>query len=97
MRSLGYHPAHPPCLEPPVPQKIAKPPKKPLRLWACAVVLGCCGQAATAQPVLPIFDAHLHYSHDAWERLPPKDAVALLRQAGLKRAMVSSSSDEGTQ
>ncbi len=52
--------------------------------------------AAVAQP-LPIFDAHLHYSHDAWERLPPKEAVALLRQAGLKHAMVSSSSDEGTQ
>lgn len=46
---------------------------------------------------LPIFDAHLHYSHDAWERLPPNEVVALLRQAGLKRAMVSSSSDEGTQ
>lgn len=46
---------------------------------------------------MPIFDAHLHYSHDAWERLPPPQAVALLRQAGLKRAMVSSSSDEGTQ
>ncbi len=52
--------------------------------------------AAAAQP-LPIFDAHLHYSHDAWERLPPKEAVALLRQAGLKHAMVSSSSDESTQ
>ena len=49
------------------------------------------------EPVLPIFDAHLHYSHDAWDRLPPKEAIALLRQAGLKRAMVSSSSDEGTQ
>jgi len=54
-----------------------------------------CG-AASAQP-LPIFDAHLHYSHDAWDRLPPKEAVALLRQAGLKYAMVSSSSDDGTQ
>lgn len=53
--------------------------------------------ANAGQPPLPIFDAHLHYSHDAWERLPPKDAIALLRQAGLKRAMVSSSSDEGTQ
>jgi hypothetical protein len=52
---------------------------------------------ATAQPPLPIFDAHLHYSHDAWESLPPAKAIALLRQAGLKRAMVSSSSDEGTQ
>jgi predicted TIM-barrel fold metal-dependent hydrolase len=53
--------------------------------------------AHAAEPALPIFDAHLHYSHDAWDRLPPKDAVALLRKAGLKRAMVSSSSDEGTQ
>jgi hypothetical protein len=56
-----------------------------------------CGAAQAQSAQLPIFDAHLHYSHDAWERLPPKEAVALLRQAGLKRAMVSSSSDEGTQ
>ena len=46
---------------------------------------------------LPIFDAHVHYSHDAWDRLPPPDAVAILRQAGLKRALVSSSGDAGTQ
>ena len=46
---------------------------------------------------LPIFDAHVHYSHDAWDNLPPKDAVALLRKAGLKRALVSSSGDAGTQ
>jgi hypothetical protein len=45
----------------------------------------------------PIFDAHIHYSHDAWDQLPPKDAVAILRKAGLKRAVVSSSGDEGTQ
>jgi hypothetical protein len=59
------------------------------------------GHGALAQPpsppAFPIFDAHLHYSHDAWDRLPPKEAVALLRQAGLKFAMVSSSSDDGTQ
>jgi hypothetical protein len=46
---------------------------------------------------LPIFDAHVHYSHDAWDNLPPKDAVAILRKAGLKRALVSSSGDAGTQ
>jgi len=50
-----------------------------------------------AQAPQPIFDAHLHYSHDAWENLPPDKAIALLRQAGLKRALVSSSSDDGTQ
>jgi len=46
---------------------------------------------------LPIFDAHVHYSHDAWENLPPKEAIAILRKAGLVRALVSSSGDEGTQ
>src|SRR3954462_6369128 len=46
---------------------------------------------------LPIFDAHLHYSHDAWESVPPADAIAILRKAGLKRALISSSGDEGTQ
>ena len=46
---------------------------------------------------LPIFDAHVHYSHDAWANLPPPDAIAILRKAGLKRALVSSSGDEGTQ
>jgi len=51
---------------------------------------------AQAQP-LPIFDSHLHYSHDAWDQLPPEAAIAILRKAGLKAAMVSSSSDEGTQ
>jgi hypothetical protein len=46
---------------------------------------------------MPIFDAHIHYSHDAWDSTPPKAAIAILRKAGLKRAMVSSSSDDGTQ
>ncbi len=46
---------------------------------------------------LPIFDAHVHYSHDAWQGLPPQAALALLRKAGVKRALVSSSGDEGTR
>lgn len=65
----------------------------PLRAAAQATATA----ATSSTAAMPIFDAHLHYSHDAWEKLPPKDAVALLRKAGLKRAMVSSSSDEGTQ
>lgn len=54
------------------------------------------GAARAADP-LPIFDAHVHYSHDAWEGLPPKEAIGILRKAGVKRAMVSSSGDDGTQ
>jgi len=50
-----------------------------------------------AADILPVFDAHLHYSHDAWAPVPPERAVQILRQAGLKRAMISSSDDEGTQ
>lgn len=58
--------------------------------------------AAAALPLraadaLPLFDAHIHYSHDAWELVPPKQAVAILRQAGLIGALVSSSDDDGNQ
>jgi len=45
----------------------------------------------------PIFDAHIHYSHDVWEAIAPEDAIRRLKAAGVTRAMVSSSSDEGTQ
>lgn len=46
---------------------------------------------------MPIFDAHIHYSHDAVAHVPPKEAAVILRQAGVQRALVSSSDDEGTQ
>ncbi|MBT9489474.1 MAG: amidohydrolase family protein [Rubrivivax sp.] len=70
----------------------------PFRSLLLALVVSTAVSAPhAAEPPLPIFDTHLHYSHDAWERLPPAAAVALLRQAGLKAAVVSSSSDEGTQ
>lgn len=46
---------------------------------------------------IPVFDAHIHYSHDAVELVPPAEIVKILREAGIKRAMVSSSDDDGTQ
>jgi hypothetical protein len=52
---------------------------------------------AHAQGRLPIFDAHVHYSHDAVEQVPVKQAVQILRNAGLSGVFVSSSDDEGTQ
>jgi hypothetical protein len=68
------------------------------RLVAALAVLSAAIPAAfAAGPTLPIFDAHIHYSHDAWDSTPPKAAIAILRKAGLKRAMISSSSDDGTQ
>jgi hypothetical protein len=46
---------------------------------------------------IPLFDAHIHYSHDAWSLVPPKQAIEIMRRAGLVGAFVSSSNDEGTQ
>jgi len=54
-------------------------------------------QADNAVDELPIFDAHIHYSYDVWEAIPPDDAIARLRALGIRRAMVSSTPDEGTQ
>ncbi len=79
-------------------EHLAWPPLRRRQLIGAALGLAALPLKARAQAApMPIFDAHLHYSHDAWERLPPPKAVALLREAGLKKAMVSSSSDEGTQ
>jgi hypothetical protein len=67
-----------------------------MKLLAAVLLSVAAGTAASAAE-LPIFDAHLHYSHDAWESVPPKEAIALLRKAGLRRAVVSSSNDDGNQ
>src|SRR5437868_3097154 len=64
-----------------------------LPVAACAVL----GFTTASAADLPIFDAHVHYSHDAWESIPPKAAIELLRKAGVKRALVSSSNDDGNQ
>ena len=50
-----------------------------------------------AQEQRPIIDVHIHYSQDAWTMLPPPEAIKVLRAAGLRKAFVSSSSDDGTQ
>ena len=61
------------------------------------LALTLAAPAAHAADRLPIFDAHVHYSQEAWERMPPKDAIALLRKAGVTRALVSSTNDDGNQ
>ena len=53
--------------------------------------------AEAADPPLPIFDAHIHYSEDVWESLPPAQALRKLTEAGIGRAVVSSTPTEGTE
>ncbi|MEQ8344926.1 MAG: hypothetical protein RIB84_14470 [Sneathiellaceae bacterium] len=59
--------------------------------------IGAAGPALADEAArAAVIDTHIHYSHDAWKMLPPEEAVEVLRQAGLRRAFVSSSSDDGT-
>jgi predicted TIM-barrel fold metal-dependent hydrolase len=63
-------------------------------LAALAFLIASFGASGQA---LPIFDAHLHYSHDAWESVPVEQAIAIMRKAGIRRALISSAGDEGQQ
>jgi Amidohydrolase len=61
------------------------------------LVVALSATPVSAQSPRPVIDVHIHYSHDAWANLPPPEAIKVLRQAGLRKAFVSSSSDDGTQ
>ena len=72
----------------------ARGSRKRAPLAALAIALWFVSSPAYAET--PLADVHIHYSHDAWDMLPPEAAVQALRDAGLSRAFVSSSSDDGT-
>jgi hypothetical protein len=52
--------------------------------------------AATQTDDFPIFDTHLHYSQDAWGLFSAQEILALMDQAGVYRALLSSTPDDGT-
>jgi hypothetical protein len=53
--------------------------------------------AEAADPEPRLFDGHIHYSKDVWDTLPPEKALAWLERAGIDRALVSSTPNEGTE
>jgi hypothetical protein len=55
------------------------------------------GQIVLADPALEIFDGHIHYSGDVWDKLPPQRALELLSEAGITRALVSGTPGEGAE
>lgn len=67
------------------------------RLLLALAAIMALPHLALAQTPRQVIDVHIHYSQDAWTMLPPPEAIKVLRQAGLKKAFVSSSSDDGTQ
>jgi hypothetical protein len=69
------------------------------RPWlALPIVLLLLVSPARAQSPqdLPIFDAHIHYSQPDWAVYPPEEILKILDRAGVRRALVSSTPDDGT-
>ena len=62
------------------------------KLWIVGLVMAA---GALAQE-MPIFDVHIHYSQNAWNETSPEKAIEQIRKAGIKKALVSSSPDDGT-
>ena len=59
-------------------------------------VMAATGEPAAQNKELPLFDAHIHYSQGDWDTLSPEQALAILERAGVRRALVSSTPDDGT-
>lgn len=79
------------------------------RAFVAVLFLVTCMSPATPAPsptpslapsmspmALSIFDAHLHYSREAWTAYPPARMAELLNENGVRGALVSSAPDEGT-
>jgi hypothetical protein len=66
------------------------------RRTLCAFAIALWAAGAGAQTRLPIFDAHMHYNEDAWTAQTPSKVLAAMAAAGVARALVSSTPDDGT-
>ncbi|MBI2204517.1 MAG: amidohydrolase family protein [Candidatus Rokubacteria bacterium] len=65
-------------------------------LIVAAALLALVHAPAVNAAELQLFDAHIHYSQPDWNVVPVDRALAILRDAGVKRAIVSSTPDDGT-
>lgn len=50
-----------------------------------------------SENVYSIHDGHIHYDQDIWEALPPADAIRMLKQQNITRALVSATPTEGAE
>jgi hypothetical protein len=65
-------------------------------LVLAAALIAPAGALRAQTPDLPIFDTHIHYSAPDWAEYPEERILGILAQAGVKRALVSSTPDDGT-
>jgi hypothetical protein len=66
--------------------------------WIAAplILLLAAASPAPAAPDLPIFDLHVHYSRSHWYAYPPAQVLEKMDKAGVVKALVSSTPDDGT-
>lgn len=67
-----------------------------LKGFVAAMAAVLLAAAARAETRLPIFDTHVHYSQPVWQTFPPKAVAELFDKAGVARALVSSTPDDGS-
>lgn len=68
-----------------------------MKTAAAGLVLAALLLAAAPAPAeLPLFDAHIHYSRPDWDAFTVERILAILSGANVKRALVSSTPDDGT-
>ncbi len=70
--------------------------RTPLAAGLALMAIALGQPPAAAAEELPIFDTHMHYSQEAWGPYGPGRSMDILDAAGVARALVSSTPDEGT-
>ena len=70
--------------------------RTPLAAGLALMVIALGQPPAAAAEELPIFDTHMHYSREAWGPYGPGRVFETLDAAGVARALVSSTPDDGT-
>jgi len=63
-------------------------------IFTCALIFFLSVQTSAQE--FPIFDAHVHYNQPDWSVYTPDAILKLFDRAGVIRAMVSSTPDDGT-
>ncbi len=66
------------------------------RSLLAAALLAAAAPARAVGLETPLFDAHIHYSEDQHGTVPIEEALRILDKAGVRMALLSSTSDEGT-
>jgi hypothetical protein len=67
-----------------------------MRLVAALAALAFFAAGPAAAADAPLADGHIHYSRPDWSVYSPDQVVAILDKAGIARALVSSTPDDGT-